>query len=147
MQRAQTQRWTAAEVMTRDVISISPTALIEQAIDVMLARHVSGLAVVDRNGQLVGVISEYDALRLMLENQTWCIAPVAHYMSTEIVSVPQDASLDVVAQIFRSTGVRRLPVVRDGRMVGIISRRDLMRAIRQRREVQTDELLACEAAI
>jgi CBS domain-containing protein len=115
---------------------------VEQAIDVMLEHHVSGLPVVDREGQLVGVISEYDALRLMLENQRWCVAPVAHYMSTEIVSVPEDASLDTVAQIFRSTGVRRLPVVREGCMVGIISRRDLMRVVRQQRQVETERLLA-----
>jgi CBS domain-containing protein len=141
MHSVEVECWNLADVMTKNVISISPTALVEQAIDVMLERQVSGLPVIDRDGQLVGVITEYDALRLMLENQRWCVAPVAHYMSTEIVSVPEDASLDTVAQIFRSTGVRRLPVVREGRMVGIISRRDLMRVIRQQRQVETEQLL------
>ena len=128
---------TLREVMTTEVVSVGPTTLIEDALDVMLRHEVSGLPVID-NGRLVGVVSEYDALQLLLSaDGTEMIVPVAHYMSTDVVSVPECASLEAAAHILRNFGLRRLPVVRDGLIVGIVSRRDLMRVIRDRRREGT----------
>jgi len=125
---------TLREVMTTDVVSVAPSTLIEAALDVMLEHEISGLPVIEK-GRLIGIISEFDALRLLLETgeEPELILPVAHYMSTDVMSVPEHTPLETVAQIFRHIKLRRLPVVRDGKVVGIVSRRDLIRVVRERR--------------
>ena len=101
----------------------------------MLRHSISGLPVVD-NGRLVGIISDFDALNLLITaDEPEMVVPVARYMSTEVISVPDDAPLETAAQILRKFGIRRLPVVRDGNLVGVVSRRDLMRVIRDRRHL------------
>ncbi len=131
------------EVMTEDVVSVAPNSLIEHALDDMLKHEISGRPVIE-DGHLVGVISEFDALNLLLatDGDPHLIIPVAHYMSTDVVSVPEETPLETLAQVFCNLGVRRLPVVRGDRVVGIVSRRDLIRVIRERRREENFETLA-----
>ncbi len=129
-------------VMTTDVISVAPNSLIEDAIDVMIEHAISGLPVID-DGRLVGMISEYDALNLLLESpsEVGFVAPVVSFMSRDVVSIPLNTPLDTVAHVLQTTGVRRLPVVDGGRVVGIVSRRDLIRVVRELRRQSNFEML------
>ena len=133
-------------VMSTDVISVAPNSLIEDAIDVMIEHSISGLPVIDDHGQLIGMISEYDALQLLLEppSEVGLVAPVVNFMTRDIVSIPLDTSLDTVAHMMQSLGVRRLPVVDQGRVVGIVSRRDLIRVVRELRRQSNFEMLPDE---
>ena len=132
-----------SEFTTKEVISVAPNALIEHAMDVMLQHEISGLPVIDE-GRLVGVVSEFDILALLLESsdEPELIIPVEQIMSADVVSVSEEAPVQSVACIFRHLGMRRLPVVRDGQVVGIVSRRDLIRVVREQRREHDFELPA-----
>jgi CBS domain-containing protein len=137
--------------MTRNVISIPPDASVEEAAQLMLDRRISGLFVVDASGDMVGIITEGDLLRrdeLGTErHRSWWlrlfVSPaqqaqdftLAHsrrvrdVMTADVISVAADASLEAVVSVMESHHVKRVPVTRDGRVVGVVSRADLLRAL------------------
>lgn len=149
----------ACQVMTSPTITISPGASVRQAIATMLDNHVSGLPVVDENGRLVGVVSEGDMLRraeIGTERQRpkwleFLLGPgrsaseyvhnhsrrVADLMTDDPVSVDEHASLEVVVALMEKHGVKRVPVLRDGAVVGIVTRSDLLRAFLNSTEAPT----------
>jgi CBS domain-containing protein len=111
--------------MTAHVITVGPDDPISKAINLMLAHRISGLPVVDDTGQLLGILSEFDVLELVWEGNPGDAA-VYRYMSRNVHTVDEDADLNAVAEKFRTLGVRRLPVLSGNRLVGIISRHDLL---------------------
>jgi CBS domain-containing protein len=119
---------TAEHIMTPHVISISPEATIHDAIQLLLDKRISGLPVVDRTGALVGILTEYALLAMAYDkevtNQT-----VAQHMTREVISVDAQAPVNRVADQFIIHRVRRLPVIKDGRLAGLISRVDILRAL------------------
>jgi CBS domain-containing protein len=139
-----------ADVMTRGVISIAPTDSMSKAAHLMLQYEMSGFPVMDR-GRLVGILTEGDLLR-RAEIGTECrhhrrwiellLAPgrlaeeyahahgrkVEEVMTRNVVSVDEDAPLEEVVQLMERHHIKRLPVVRSGAMVGIVSRADLVHA-------------------
>ena len=96
-----------------------------------MQHRISGLQVVDDERRVVGVITEYDALFLLIESHEpyWPVIPVEMLMSTDVETVDEAMGLDELTEHFREKKVRRLPVLRDGRLVGIVSRREVIRAI------------------
>lgn len=139
------------DVMTRSVISVKAEESILQAAQLMLQNRISGLPVVDANGALVGVVTEGDFLRrgelgTSRRRPKWLeflVGPgrlaneyvhqsgrkVAEVMTPDPVTVGEDDPLETVVQLMEHRRIKRLPVVRDGRMVGIISRANLMHAL------------------
>jgi CBS domain-containing protein len=140
-----------SQVMTKHVISIQPEATIVQAIKLMLNNRLSGLPVIDRRGRLVGIITEGDFLHRReisteLKRNVWLDAflgaeqsahdyvrahgiKVAELMTRQPITVDEDTSLDRVVHLMERHRIKRLPVVRKGKVVGIISRANLMRAL------------------
>jgi CBS-domain-containing membrane protein len=98
----------------------------------MVKHRISGLPVLDKQGRPVGVVSEFDLLELICEGKTER-DKVCHYMSTDLVGVTVHDTWVTIVDLFRAKRVRRLPVLRDGQVVGIVTRHDLMRAIRNAR--------------
>ena len=87
---------------------------------------------VDSSGRLLGIITETDLLKLLTQGipgQSPTEATVADYMSTDVVTVPQTADIYYVAGIFLNNNFRRIPVVEDGKVVGAITRYDLLRVV------------------
>jgi len=141
----------AADVMTRDVATVRAGATIEEAIRLMLERHISGLPVVDDRGRLVGIVTESDLLHrtelgTAKERPRWLaflLGPgklayeyvranarkIEEIMTSEVVSVAPDTPLEDVVWLMDRHHVRRLPVVSAGVPIGIISRADLIRAL------------------
>ncbi len=119
---------TAEQIMTTGVVTVRPEATINDAIELMLARRVSGLPVVDRDGFLVGVISEF-ALLAMAYDQQMTEQTVNEHMTRDVIAVELDDKISQMADQFIVHRVRRLPVVDDGRLVGLISRVDVLRAL------------------
>jgi CBS domain-containing protein len=119
---------TAGDIMTPDLVTVRPEASIEEAIETLLTMQISGLPVVDATGELVGVITEFAVLAVAydqrVKNHT-----VAQHMTREVISVDVDDPLSRVADLCIVHRVRRVPVMRGGRLVGLIARRDVLRAL------------------
>ena len=127
---------TVNEIMTTNIISVAPYSLIEDALATMIQNSISGLPVLDDNDELVGVISEFDLLVLLVERPEDYspVAMVSDFMTPQVKVIKEDTTLEQVVDIFRTTSLRRLPVVRGRKLVGIVSRRDLVRVIHKVRQ-------------
>lgn len=147
-----TSRKTAADVMTRQVVTIGPEATVRQAARLMTQNRISALPVL-KGGVVVGLLSETDLLApgaVPAPQPDWWLHQLAdevelapEYMSAlrdagrsvgqvmqpDPVWVPEGAALPVVAELMAKEGVRRVLVLRDGALVGVVSRRDLVRAM------------------
>ena len=122
-----------SEYMDEVVPSLSPETRIMKAVDFLLRHHVTGAPVVDASGKLLGIITETDLLKLLTEGiqaQQPTKETVAEYMTTDVVTVAPTVDIYYVAGIFMNNNFRRLPVVEDGKIVGAITRYDLLRVIR-----------------
>jgi CBS domain-containing protein len=111
---------TVGDIMTGDVATVSPDMPVENAARMLFSQSISGMPVVDAEGKLVGVVTEFD---IIAKDG----ASVGDIMTTDVVTVSEDTDAETVAQILTSRRVRRVPVVRDGAVVGIVSRSDLVR--------------------
>lgn len=117
--------------MARNLITFTPETNVSAAIRILLKHKISGAPVVDETGWIVGILSEYDCLKPNLEslyhNDMGTL--VKNCMTTEITTIKANASLMEAAELFIKNGVRRLPVVENKKLIGQISRRDVLRAI------------------
>jgi len=113
------------DIMIKEVESIRPESTLSQAVAFLVRHHVGGAPVVDDCGQLVGEISEA-ALIDTLFNAELGNAPVSRYMTRDVQMVRPNDPLSHAARLFALYSFRRLPVVEDRKLVGIVSRRDLM---------------------
>ena len=129
----------AKDIMTTHVVTVNVDDSVDHAISLMVKHRISGLPVLDTQGRPAGIISEFDLLELVCDGRTGD-CKVADYMSTDVLGVREDTSWVTVADLFRAKHVRRLPVFRDGMLVGIVSRHDLMHAIRDARRQIRQEL-------
>ncbi len=141
----------AEDVMTRGVIATDPDATVMDAARVMLEHHISGLPVIDKQGKLVGVLSEGDFLhrgetRTERRRSRWLeflLGPgrlaaeythahgrkVAEVMTREVCTVDENAGLEDVVDLMERKRIKRVPVMCGGQVVGIITRSNLMRAM------------------
>lgn len=120
------------EVMTRQVVSVPPEATVDQVIELLLRHQVSGLPVLDEEARLLGVVTEFDLLRALYDHEIGD-QPVRDHMTRDPLCVEEDTPLVTVADLMLTSRVRRLPVVRAGRLVGLVSRHDLIRVIQSLR--------------
>ena len=141
----------AQDVMTREVVSIGPDASIIEAVRTMLQHKISGLPVVDASGRLHGIITEGDFLRraetgTQRRHPRWLeflLGPgrlateyvhasgrkVDEVMTPDVYTVTEDAPLEQVVHLMERHRVKRIPVVRGDKVVGIVTRANLMRAL------------------
>jgi len=132
------------DIMTPSVVTVPHNAEVDVAIELILTKKVSALAVVDSHGSLLGVLSEFDLLELCgkLAESDAAMHPCSEYMTSPVKSVSPHASIDVVAKIFQAASIRRLFVTDGDKLVGVISRRDLLRYVRENRHVSHAEAFA-----
>jgi len=114
--------------MTKNVVSVDQDCTVEHAIRTLLEHRISGAPVADGAGNLVGIISEFQLLELIYEPEMRT-APVSRLMTKDVLTVDEQTTLSDVASLFVVHRIRRVPVVRDGRVVGLISRRDVLRRV------------------
>lgn len=126
-----TARRTIAEYMATELATLAPDMEINHAMVLLLERGISGAPVVSASGELLGVLSKKDCLRAAL-HATYhqeLGGVVADYMNQDVQTL--EADLDIVegAEVFLKSAYRRFPVMSEGRLVGQISRADLLRAL------------------
>jgi CBS domain-containing protein len=122
-----------SDYMDTSVPTLSPETQIMAAVDFLLRHRVTGAPVVDSNSGLVGIITETDLLKLLTEGvqgEPAAEATVAEFMTTNVITVPPAVDIYYVAGMFLANKFRRLPVVEDGKIVGAITRYDLLRVVR-----------------
>lgn len=123
---------TSKDYMTTKVVSLSPDMDVMAAMRHFSAHRISGAPVIDERGELVGILTERDCLRSIVVagyHGEGCCGEVAEFMTRDVVSVEVATPLLDIAQLFVTTIYRRFPVVDEGRVVGVISRRDVIRAV------------------
>lgn len=120
------------DYMNTEPVTFSPHTDLFKAIDMLVAHRISGAPVVDEQGYLVGVLSESDCLRGILSGSYFeeACGSVGAFMSEVVETIDADADILKAAAHFVERGRRRLPVMDHGRLVGQISRRDLLRALK-----------------
>lgn len=124
---------TVRQYMTTRLVTFTPEMDLHKAIRLLLKHQISGAPVVDARGDLVGLLSKRDCLRVAFSasyHQEQA-GPVSDYMSRGVETVEADARLVEVAERFVRGTFRRFPVVEGGRLVGVISRHDVLRALEE----------------
>ena len=144
----------AAEVMTRQPITAGPTMSVRDVAKLLLEHRISGVPVMDASGALLGIVSEGDLVRppdvARDEQASWWLEVLAEgedlaleflayvragdrlvrdLMTREVVTVEEETPLPEVARLLEEHRIKRVPVLRQGRVVGIVSRADLVRAL------------------
>lgn len=141
----------AHEIMTKDVVTVEPQTRISEIAALMVQHRISGVPVVTGEGQVVGIVSESDLLHrvetgserkrkwwleLFVDSDTRAREFIKSHglkaediMSRVVVSITESADLRKIADVLEAHGLRRVPVLTDGKLVGIVSRADLVRAL------------------
>jgi CBS-domain-containing membrane protein len=146
----------ASDIMTRDVAIVHPETTLLDALKLMASRRVSGLPVLDEHGTLVGMMSEGDVLGwhegfserearwFDLLAEGFELAPdflrqvqeqrrkIKAVMSSSPITVTEATAAREIASLMHAHGIKRVPVLRDGKLVGIVTRADLVRALVQK---------------
>lgn len=142
------------DIMTQAVITVSPDATLKEIAGLLSKNSVSSVPVCDEAGQVVGIISERDLLRpfgkTIAQRRDWWISALAqgsdlepqfekligvneHHasllMTKPVKTTDEETELGELAELMSENDIKRLPVLRDGRLVGIVSRADVVRAI------------------
>jgi len=145
---------TAAQIMTRDVISVTPETSIEELASVLSKNRISGAPVVDEEGALVGIVTEKDLIRqnarlhiptvirifdasIMLgkpgrmldEMKRMAATRVEDILSREVVTISPEDTIQEIATIMSEKNVHLLPVLDEGKIVGIVGKVDMVRAL------------------
>ena len=141
----------ASDIMTREVCAVFRATSVQSIAKLLLDAGISGAPVVDENGHVAGIVSEGDLLHRReigtTRRRSWWLSLFANadgmardyrkshgmkaedVMTSPVVSVGEDAPIAVIAAILEQHRIKRVPVVRDGLLVGIVSRRDIVRAL------------------
>jgi CBS domain-containing protein len=141
----------AHQIMTRPVITVTPNTTVVKAANTMLYRHISGLPVVDATGKLVGIVSEGDFIRrseIGTQRKRGKFlkfilgagkeasdfvhehgGKVGEIMTSEPLTISEDAELEEIVELMEKHHVKRLPVMRGDKLVGIVSRSNLLQAV------------------
>ncbi|MEO5807833.1 CBS domain-containing protein [Devosia sp.] len=132
----------AKDVMSQHVVTLSPGNSIAHAAQIMLDNTVSGLPVIDDDGTMVGIVTEGDLIDRMelghgpapelstqqarddfIKSHSWRVQDV---MSRPVVTVNEETTIEEIASLFSSRKIKRVPVIREGHLVGVVSRADLI---------------------
>jgi len=119
------------DYMARTLVTFKPETDVLDAVHELVKRRIAGAPVVDDAGNLIGMLSELDCLKVALHagyHGDWG-GPVSDYMSDGVETVDGEMSIIDLAQVFLDTKYRRFPVVERNRLIGQISRRDVLRAL------------------
>lgn len=112
----------AKDIMTREIITVSPTMTVKNLAMTLIKNQISGAPVADKNGKILGIVSEADIVAKKGKD-------VKAIMSKKIVSVGEDTAVEEIARLMTTHSIKRLPVMNGNKVIGIVSRADIVSAI------------------
>ncbi len=112
----------AKDIMTKDVITVSPTTTVKNLAKVLIQNQISGAPVADKKGKILGVVSEADLVAKKGKQ-------VKAIMSKKVIGVTEETPVEEIAALMTTHKIKRVPVMRAEKVVGIVSRADIVRAI------------------
>ena len=121
----------ACDIMTRNVITMKPTTKVLDAMDILVDNKISGAPVIDDNGAVLGVVTERDLLVSVrfLRMQPSRELHVQQFMTKNVITFPEDIPVENLIQVMLCQNIKRIPIVTDNRVVGIVSRRDILKSM------------------
>jgi CBS domain-containing protein len=163
------QRMIATDIMSPDVISVTPDARVIDVAEIFIANRISAVPVLEANGKLVGMVSEGDLMR-RAETQTerrrpwWLEALVANdthandyvkanaqkvadIMTRDVVTAAPDTPIGEIAALLERHHIKRVPIVSDGKVIGIVSRANLLQALASLRKAISSPTATADSAI
>jgi CBS domain-containing protein len=117
----------ARDIMTRRVYSIAPEASVQEVAQLLSGKNISGVPVIDKAGRIIGIITEADIIG-KVDREGLCVADI---MSPEIIFVDEETPVGEIAMLLTERKIRRVPVMRNGKLVGIVCRADIIHAVAQ----------------
>lgn len=115
----------ARDIMSREIVTVASDMLVEDAAKLLAYHNISGMPVENPDGKIVGIVSEADVIGHIG-------ATVDEVMTPEVISVGEDATLEEIATLMAQHRIKRVPVMTNGSVVGMVSRSDIVRAIAAR---------------
>jgi CBS domain-containing protein len=112
----------AKDIMTREVVTVSPTLPVKTLAAVLIKNQISGAPVADKEGKIVGIVSEGDLISKKGKK-------VKAIMSNKVIGITEKTSVEEIARLMAAHRIKRLPVMRGESLVGIVSRADIVGAI------------------
>jgi CBS domain-containing protein len=117
----------ASDIMTRKVCIIHPEASVQEVAQLLSRQRISGAPVVSADGMIIGIVTEADIIS-KVDREGLCVADI---MSREIIAVKEETPVSEIAILLTERRIKRVPVVRNGKPVGIVSRADIVDAVAQ----------------
>ncbi len=117
----------ARDIMTHRVYTTTPQATVQEVAQLLTRERISGVPVVNPDGKLIGIVTEAD----IIAKTTASNLHVKDIMSSEVIVVSEDTPVSEIAQLLTTKRIKRVPVVHEGRLVGIVSRADIVYAVAQ----------------
>ncbi len=133
----------ARNVMKTGVVTIQASTTVGDAMKTLLDHGVSGLPVVGDHGEMVGIITEHQLLQLIYSPEIKD-EKISDHMTKDVLTAKEESDLADVAHMMEQNRVRRIPVVRNGQVVGIIARRDLLRYVSENEDVLKEFLASAQ---
>ncbi len=118
----------AEDIMNTPIVAASARAFAREVASYMLMGGFSGVPVADRDGSLIGIVTEIDLIRAVRDGKSLETTRVGDIMTRDVITVDVTTSLEEIMEILDSERILRVPVMRDGVVVGIVSRPDVIRA-------------------
>jgi CBS domain-containing protein len=119
----------AKDVMTTQVICIHKDTPIYEAIDLMVTNSITGIPVIENDSMLVGILSEQDVLRLFHTYEKEKNKAVSEFMTQPAIHFEEDECIGDICSCMMQNSIRRVPITSNGKVVGVISRSDILRQI------------------
>ena len=129
-----------ASKSSKDVITISPDATVRDLIRLLAQHNVGALIVSDDGAAVDGIVSERDVVRHLLDSDGILDGPVSAIMTVEVATAEPSTSLDEMRALMTERRIRHVPVVADGRLTGIISIGDVVKAAMDQLQFERDQL-------
>lgn len=112
----------AKDIMTRDVVTVTPATSVKALAKLLIQNQITGVPVVDKNGKIVGIVSDADIVSKKARQ-------VKSIMTGEVISVGEETPVEKIARLMTVHKLKRVPVIRGDKVVGIVSRADIVGAI------------------
>jgi CBS domain-containing protein len=118
----------AKDIMVRPVVAVAKDTTVRDVAIQMFLGGFSGMPVAERGGKMVGIVTEFDVIKAIRAGKRVETTQAEEIMTDHVISVEQDTPVDEVMEIMETAHVIRIPVTRQGKLVGVIARPDVLRA-------------------